>query len=76
MENTTYVFIEKAKVTKAMLKASKQKKLENCRKSQDGKKVMLKWDGEAPKAFDGLKTCTHSEMKKEKAGAEWTPKGP
>ena len=42
------------------------------RKTLDGTKAILKWDGDAPAVFDGMTTYTHSEILAELAKAEWS----
>ena len=42
------------------------------RKSLDGTKAILKWDGDTPTVFDGMATFSHSEILEELAKAEWT----
>ena len=42
------------------------------RKSLDGTKAILKWDGDTPTVFDGMATFSHSEILTELAKAEWT----
>jgi len=42
------------------------------RKTLDGTKAILKWDGDTPAVFDGMTTYTHSEIKTELNKAEWT----
>tara|TARA_Y100000310_G_C20277583_1_gene621023 strand:- start:134 stop:385 length:252 start_codon:yes stop_codon:yes gene_type:complete len=42
------------------------------RKTLDGKKAILKWDGDTPSVFDGMDTYTHSEILTELAKSTWT----
>ena len=42
------------------------------RKTLDGTKAILKWDGDTPSVFDGMTTYTHSEIRAELAKAAWT----
>ena len=42
------------------------------RRSLDGSKTILKWDGETPEVFEGMDTYTHSEILAELAGPDWT----
>ena len=41
------------------------------RKSIDGTKAILKWDGDTPSCFNGLTTYTHSEILTELAKNTW-----
>ena len=43
------------------------------RKTLDGKKAILKWDGDTPSVFDGMTTYSHSEILTELAKPTWTP---
>ena len=45
---------------------------ETLRKTTDGTKAILKWDGDTPSVFDGMTTYTHSEIKAILAGSDWT----
>ena len=47
-----------------------------CRKSLDGTKVLMKWDGETPSYFAGVTTYTNPEIKAILAGPEWTDPDP
>jgi len=42
------------------------------RKTLDGNKAILKWDGDTPSVFDGMDTYTHSEILTELAKSTWT----
>ena len=42
------------------------------RKTLDGTKTILKWNGDTPSCFDGMTTYTHSEILTELAKSEWT----
>ena len=39
-----------------------QSSVDTLRKSVDGTKAILKWDGDTPSCFDGMTTYTHSEI--------------
>ena len=41
------------------------------RKSVDGKKAILKWDGETPSAFVGMTAYSHSEILAELSKSAW-----
>ena len=47
-----------------------------CRKSLDGSKVLMKWDGDTPEYFAGVQTYTNSEILEILAGPEWTDPDP
>jgi len=42
------------------------------RRSLDGSKTILKWDGDTPEVFEGMDTYTHAEILAELAGPAWT----
>ena len=42
------------------------------RKTLDGTKAILKWDGDTPDCFDGMTTLNHSEIRTELAKNTWT----
>ena len=42
------------------------------RKTLDGTKAILKWDGDTPSVFDGMTTLNHSEIRTELAKNTWT----
>ena len=42
------------------------------RKTLDGTKAILKWDGDTPQVFDGMTTYNHAEILTELAKSTWT----
>ena len=50
-----------------------QSSKDTLRKTLDGKKAILKWDGDTPSVFDGMTTYSHSEILTELAKPTWTP---
>ena len=42
------------------------------RKTLDGSKAILKWNGDTPSCFNGLTTYTHSEIRTELAKSDWS----
>ena len=42
------------------------------RKTLDGTKAILKWDGDTPAVFNGMTTYNHSEILAELQKSEWT----
>ena len=42
------------------------------RKTLDGTKAILKFDGRKPTVFNGMTTYNHSEILAELAGSDWT----
>tara|TARA_R110000824_G_scaffold116641_4_gene268209 strand:- start:4268 stop:4519 length:252 start_codon:yes stop_codon:yes gene_type:complete len=54
-------------VTKAI-----QTSVSTLRKSVDGTKALLKWDGDTPEGFEGIPTYSHSEIGTKLATLAWT----
>jgi len=42
------------------------------RKTLDGTKAILKWDGDTPEVFDGMTSYGHSEILTILRGSDWT----
>ena len=49
-----------------------QTSVSTLRKTLDGTKAILKWDGDTPEVFDGMTTYSHSEILTELAKSTWT----
>ena len=49
-----------------------QTSVSTLRKTLDGTKAILKWDGDTPDCFDGMTTYNHSEILTELAKPTWT----
>ncbi len=49
-----------------------QTSVNTLRKSVDGTKAILKWDGDTPEGFEGITTYTHSEIRTTLSTSEWT----
>jgi len=49
-----------------------QTSISTLRKTLDGTKAILKWDGDTPDCFDGMTTLNHSEILTELAKNTWT----
>jgi len=49
-----------------------QTSVSTLRKTLDGTKAILKWDGDTPDCFDGMTTYNHSEIRIELAKNTWT----
>ena len=54
-------------VTKAI-----QTSVGTLRKSVDGTKAILKWDGDTPEGFEGITSFSHNEILTTLATSEWT----
>ena len=49
-----------------------QTSVSTLRKTLDGTKAILKWDGNTPEVFDGMTTLNHSEIRIELSKNTWT----
>jgi len=54
-------------ITKAI-----QTSVSTLRKSVDGTKAILKWDGDTPEGFEGMTAYSHSEIRTTLSTSEWT----
>ena len=75
-ENRKWVIITLASYNAEQLQtlcgSAIQNGVSTLRKTLDGTKAILKWDGDTPAVFDGMTTYTHSEIRTELAKAAWT----
>ena len=70
--NRKWVIVNVSDITDEMIMSVIQSSITTLRKSLDGTKAILKWDGDTPSCFDGMTTYTHSEILTELAKSEWT----
>ena len=71
-ENRKWVIINVSDITEEMISSAIQSSMDTLRKTLDGSKAILKWDGDTPSCFDGLTTYTHSEILTELAKSDWS----
>ena len=71
-ENRKWVIINVSDITSEMIHSAIQTSASTLRKTLDGSKAILKWDGATPSCFDGMTTYTHSEILTELAKSTWT----
>ena len=71
-ENRKWIIINVSDITDEMINNAIQSSMDTLRKTLDGSKAILKWDGDAPSCFDGLTTYTHSEILTELAKSAWS----
>jgi len=75
-ENRRWVIITLASYTTEQLDTlianAIQTSVSTLRKTLDGTKAILKWDGDTPDCFDGMTTYNHSEILTELAKSTWT----
>ena len=70
--NRKWVIVNVSAITDEMITNAIQSGIGSLRKTLDGNKAILKWDGDTPSCFDGMTTYTHSEIKIELAKADWS----
>ena len=71
-ENRIWILIKVSEITEDMISSAIQSDVDTLRKTLDGNKAILKWDGDAPSCFDGMTTYTHSEIITELAKSDWS----
>ena len=69
--NRKWVIVNVSDITEEMIDNAIQSSISTLRKTLDGSKAILKWDGDTPNCFDGLATYNHSEILKELAKSTW-----
>ena len=70
--NRKWVIVNVSDITEEMIECAIQSSMDTLRKSLDGTKAILKWDGDTPTCFDGMTTYNHSEILTELAKSTWT----
>ena len=70
--NRKWVIVNVSDITDEMIASAIQSSIATLRKTLDGSKAILKWDGDTPSCFDGLTTYNHSEILEELAKSAWT----
>ena len=75
-ENRKWVIITLASYTDEQLENlctnAIQSGVGTLRKTLDGTKAILKWDGDTPEVFDGMTSYDHSEILTILNGSDWT----
>jgi len=71
-ENRKWVIVNVSDITDEMILNAIQTSTSTLRKSLDGSKAILKWEGDTPSCFDGMTTYSHSEIRTELAKDTWT----
>ena len=70
--NRKWVIVNVSNITEEMIYNAIQSSMDTLRKTLDGTKAILKWDGDTPTCFDGMTTYNHSEILTELAKSTWT----
>ena len=71
-ENRKWVIVTVSDITDEMILSAIQSSMDTLRKTLDGTKAILKWDGDTPSCFDGMVTYSHGEILTELAKSDWT----
>ena len=71
-ENRKWVIVNVSDITEEMILSAIKTSTSTLRKSLDGTKAILKWDGDTPSCFDGMDTYTHVEIREELATSDWS----
>ena len=69
--NRYWVILNVSDITEEMISNAIQISMNTLRKSLDGSKTVLKWDGDTPSCFDGMTIYSHSEILAELRKADW-----
>ena len=70
--NRYWVIVTVSAITDEMIASAIQTSTSTLRKTLDGTKAILKWEGDTPSCFDGMTTYNHSEILEQLATSEWT----
>ena len=70
--NRKWVIVNVSAITDEMISSAIQTSASTLRKTLDGSKAILKWEGDTPSCFDGMTTYTHSEILTELRKSTWT----
>ena len=71
-ENRKWVIVNVSDITEEMILSAIKTSMSTLRKSLDGTKAILKWEGDTPSCFDSMTTYSHSEIRTELSGSDWT----
>lgn len=70
--NKKWVIVNVSDITDEMIENAIETSMDTLRKSIDGSKAILKWNGNTPGCFDSLTVYDHSEIKTELAKSTWS----
>ena len=70
--NRKWVIVNVSDITEDMISNAMQTSMNTLRKTNDGSKAILKWDGpDTPSCFDGMTIYSHSEILEELNKSDW-----
>ena len=70
--NRKWAIVNVSNITDEMIDSAIQSSMDTLRKTLDGSKAILKFNGDTLSCFDGLTTYNHSEILTELAKSAWT----
>ena len=70
--NRKWVIVNVSDITDEMIVNAIQSSMATLRKTLDGSKGILKFEGNTPSCFEGLTTYNHNEILTELAKSAWT----
>ena len=70
--NRKWAIVNVSNITDEMIDSAIQTSMDTLRKTLDGSKAILKFNGDTPSCFEGLTTYNHSEILTELAKSAWT----
>ena len=69
--NRTWIILNVSDITDEMIENSIESSVGDLRKTIDGVKAFLKFEGNTPSCFDGITTYTYSEILEELSTSDW-----
>ena len=71
-DNRHWVIVNVSDITDEIISNAIQSSMSTLRKTNDGSKAILKWEGDTPSCFDGMIVYSHSEILAELSKDAWT----
>jgi len=71
-DDRKWVIVNVSDITDEMIRSAIQSSESSLRKTNDGTKAILKWEGDTPSCFDSMTTYSHSEILTELSGSDWS----
>ena len=69
--NRKWIIINVSDITDEMIENAIQTSRDTLKKTLNGNKAILKWDGDTPSCFDGMTTYNHVEILAELVKSDW-----
>jgi hypothetical protein len=74
-DDRKWVIVNVSDITDEMIQNAIQTSMSTLRKSVDGSKATLKWEGNTPSCFDGMTVYNHAEILTELRKSDWISEG-